>query len=48
MTTPAWRVTYTGIFSLSIGMWLNDGADAGFIAGGICLMLAGIMQVAKP
>lgn len=40
-----WTVTYTGIASLSVGSWINSGADAGLIVAGICLIIVGIGQV---
>lgn len=39
-----WPVTYTGIACFSVGSWINSGADAGLIVGGLCLIAAGLLQ----
>lgn len=42
-----WPVTYLGITSLSAGSWINSGADAGLIVAGLCLIVTGLIQLAK-
>jgi hypothetical protein len=42
-----WPITYGGIAALSVGAWINSGADTGLITGGLCLIVAGLIQLAK-
>ena len=42
-----WPITYGGVASLSAGAWINSGADAGLITGGLCLIVSGLIQLAK-
>lgn len=39
-----WPVMFIGIAALSVGSWINSGADSGLIVAGICLIIAGIGQ----
>jgi len=42
-----WPVTYLGIASLAAGSWINGGPDAGLITCGLCLIVSGLIQLAK-
>jgi hypothetical protein len=40
-----WPVTFLGIGLFAGGCWMNSGIDAGLIAGGMCIIGAGIAQL---